>query len=41
MGNQVSAGWKYATFALVGVIILQAWWWDRQAPQVLGLHSGR
>jgi hypothetical protein len=33
-------GWKWATFALVGVAVFQFWWWNKKAPQVLNLGSG-
>jgi hypothetical protein len=33
----VSTRWKYATFGLIGLVIAQAWWWNRAAPQVLRL----
>ena len=34
-------GWKWATFGLAGLVVLQFWWWNKQAPQVLNLGSGR
>lgn len=37
MEQQVSVNWKYATFALVGALGLQFWWWNKQAPEVLRL----
>jgi hypothetical protein len=36
----VSKNWQYATFALVGLVVVQAWWWNKEAPQVLNLGSG-
>lgn len=35
--QQVSPGWKYATFALAGLVVAQAIWWNYKAPQVLSL----
>ena len=32
--------WKYATFGLLGVVVVQAWWWNKKAPQVLNLGAG-
>lgn len=37
----VSPAWKYATIGLIGLVLVQAWWWNRQAPQVLNLGAGR
>lgn len=29
--------WKYAALGLGGLVIVQFWWWNRAAPQVLNL----
>jgi len=36
----VNKNWKYATFALAGLVVVQAWWWNKQAPEVLSLGAG-
>lgn len=33
----VSQNWKYATIGLVGLVVVQAWWWNKKAPEVLRL----
>lgn len=35
--NGVSPVWKYATFTLGALIVVQAVWWNYKAPQVLGI----
>ena len=39
--DKVSSRWKYATFALAGLVVVQAWWWNEKAPQVLRLGYGK
>lgn len=41
MDNRVSPAWKYAAIGLGVGIVVQFWWWNRAAPQVLNLSSGR
>jgi len=31
----VNVGWKYATFALGGLVVAQYFWWAKRCPQVL------
>jgi len=38
--TNVSRAWKFATFGLVGLVVVQAWWWNKQAPEVLKLSGG-
>lgn len=35
--------WKTATFVLAGALVVQFWWWNKKAPEVLNLSgtSGR
>lgn len=32
-------GWKIATFALAGLVVAQFLWWNKKAPEVLGLSG--
>jgi hypothetical protein len=41
MHDRVHPGWKWATFALIGLAGFQFYWWNKQAPQVLNLGAGR
>ena len=36
----VSENWKYATFALGGLLVVQFLWWNYKAPEVLRLGKG-
>ena len=36
----VSANWKYATFGLSALLVVQFWWWNKKAPDVLKLGAG-
>jgi hypothetical protein len=31
--------WKTATFVLGGLLVVQFWWWNKQAPEVLNLSG--
>jgi hypothetical protein len=33
-------GWKIATFVLGGLVVAQFVWWNKKAPEVLGLSGG-
>lgn len=37
MQAQVNPAWMYATFALAGLVVVQAVWWNYKAPEVLAL----
>lgn len=37
MEQQVSVNWKYATFGLGALIVVQFLWWNAKAPEVLKL----
>jgi len=33
----VDTRWKYAALGLGALVIVQAWWWNKKAPNVLKL----
>jgi hypothetical protein len=33
-------GWKIATFALTGLVVVQFLWWNKQAPDVMRRLGG-
>jgi len=39
--RKVSSNWQWATLALVGVVGVQFWWWNKQAPEVLNLGGNQ
>ncbi len=35
--NETSRNWKYATFGLGALLVVQFLWWNQKAPEVLKL----
>jgi len=33
--------WMVSTIGLTGLVLLQAWWWNKKAPDVLRIGYGR
>jgi hypothetical protein len=40
MQSTVSSNWKYATVGLGALLVVQFWWWNKKAPEVLRLGGG-